>query len=418
MGQRTLSLAALITAASLLFSLYTALPFLRTSLSSHSDPALHCSHLPPPLISTGSSPLDESPLLRAPLPHHYYARLFERLHRGDPIRIAILGGSISSRDGWHTRHRPEMRYANTLLTFFHQHFPIAPALTDAGAGEGHNVSARVQKLYERLTAFDRLFPGDDPQKAAPVWGHKLLNLASGGTGTQSTSFCWTSLLTDAQSGGILLPDLLLLDYAVNDAFVGLPGAIVQAASDNPTAGALPALPLSPLHSMDRLVRSLLLTALQTQQSIAILPLYFKAGHRKQHGSAQTAHDRVARHYGLPSVSFRDFLLHPLTRQLTLNQPPLAEYPTIYEEEQLPPGAGGPSLDDHPHPAHPAHAARQLLELPARLTGRQLGAEWAGGVHQRAAAGARDASAAGGGPRHNSGRGRGGVELEVEDRHRE
>ena len=349
MSKLTTWLAALIAASSLLFSLYTVLPFLRNSLSTNPDSALlhpsSCTR-PAPLIPT-PPPAHESPLLRSPLSHHYYAALFDRLHRRHPIRIAILGGSISARDGWHTRHKPEMRYFNTLLSFFQRHFPVTPVpqqTNSNGGGQDGGGSGREQRLHKRLTAFDRLFPADDPQKAAPVWSHKLLNLASGGTGSQSTSFCWTSLLTDAQSGVILLPDLLLLDYAVNDAFVGLPGAMVQL-PDNGTdsaAGAArhPTLPLSALHSIDRLVRSLLMTAMQSQQSVAILPLYFVTGHHKQHGSAQLAHDRVARHYGLPSVSFRDFLLHPLTRQLILAQPPLTEYPTIYEEDSYHPGPEG------------------------------------------------------------------------------
>ena len=100
------------------------------------------------------------------------------------------------------------------------------------------------------------------------------------------------------------------------------------------------LPLSPLHSLDRLVRSILLTSAVERQAVALMPLYFKAGWRKQHGSTQTAHDRVARHYGLRAVSLRDHLLHPLTRQPFTSRPPLEEYDLIHEDDSYHPGPEG------------------------------------------------------------------------------
>jgi hypothetical protein len=203
-------LSALVTAASLLFSLYTAIPFLQSSY--HHDPGslYPFSRLSQPLFSI-APPVHESTLLRSPLSHHFYAGLLDRLHAGDPIRVAVLGGSISARDNWHTREQPHMRYTVTLMQWMNDQFPVSPFYLNPA-----NASSLPSPLLQRLTTFDALLADDDPQKTAPVYRHKLLNVAAGGTGSQSASFCWTTLFTDGK-GRLSLPDLLLIDYAVRAA---------------------------------------------------------------------------------------------------------------------------------------------------------------------------------------------------------
>ena len=95
------------------------------------------------------------------------------------------------------------------MQWLNEQFPIHPShLTPEDEG------AAPSPLLLRLSTFDGLFAADDPQKAAPVYSHKLLNVAAGGTGSQSASFCWTTLFTDTR-GRLALPDLLLIDYAVS-----------------------------------------------------------------------------------------------------------------------------------------------------------------------------------------------------------
>ena len=250
-------------------------------------------------------------LLRSPWSHHAYASLFEKLHRGEPVRLAVIGGSISEGQGWFLREHPEMAYFRLFVDFLNQHFPVQQPPPSALQTNGSAAA-----LLRRLTAFDRFIDHRDPARTSSPWSHKLANFAAGGTGTPSASFCWSSLfLTDAadgvEGGGAVFPDLLLVDYAVNDAYM-LAGSMMEDSAE--AAAGLAVFPLSPLHSLDRLLRSVLLTGQQLQQPIAVLLLYFASSSVRSHKSVQAMHDRVARHYGITAVKWRDHLLHPAVRR--------------------------------------------------------------------------------------------------------
>jgi hypothetical protein len=118
------------------------------------------------------------------------------------------------------------------------------------------------------------------------------------------------------------PDALLCS-GVCVAFMDIMAGAMVEGSDSPagSGAASPSLPMSPLHSLDRLIRSLFLTSLDQHQPLAILLLYFSSNQRWHHRSVQSAHDRVARHYGIHSVSYRDHVTHPAVRvPLPVEQP--------------------------------------------------------------------------------------------------
>ena len=249
-------------------------------------------------LSSAGADGTASPLLRAPLAHHAYASLMEKLHRGEPVRVAILGGSISEGRGWFIRERPDLGYFALLMDWMNAEFPVSPLVNSSTPP-----AWLTPQLRRRLSAFDALIDHREPARYSSPFAHKLANFAAGGTGTQSASFCWASLFTDSADGSTAMPDLLLIDYTVNDAYM-LAGSIAE---DVPSSApsSTPAFPLSPLHSLDRLLRSVLLTGAKLQHPIAVLLLYFAAASRWHYRSVQSMHDRVARHYGVHAVHWRD-----------------------------------------------------------------------------------------------------------------
>ena len=285
-----------------------------------------------PSPSTPHDPIPSSssfsPLLRSPLSHHAYASLFDKLHRGEPVRIAVIGGSISEARGWFLRERFDLAYFQLFVDHLNLLFPVTPpsnstsltANTTSPLSSSNSSSPSPppsSSLLRRLTAFDSLIDHRDPARTSSPWAHKLANFAAGGTGTPSASFCWSSLFI-AREGGVegegeevtVLPDLLLIDYAVNDAYI-LAGSMMEDSAE--AAAGLAVFPLSPLHSLDRLLRSVLLTGQQAAQPIAVVLLYFASSSRRAHKSVQAMHDRVARHYGVTAIRWRDHLTQPAVR---------------------------------------------------------------------------------------------------------
>ena len=161
------SLAVLLTGAAALLNAYTAGLFLYHALSSPQTSTAVSARWASLVTQTPTV----SPLLRSPISHHNYALLLDKLHRGEPVRVAILGGSISTRDGWHTRRRPDMRYPVTFIAWLNEAFPINDAYERAliANGSDSSSSARARDaraLHERLVHFDALLPSDDAQRSA------------------------------------------------------------------------------------------------------------------------------------------------------------------------------------------------------------------------------------------------------------
>ena len=257
---------------------------------------------------TAHSPAQPSALSR-PVNLVRLARFFDRLDRGLPVVVGAVGGS--NIEG-HRLDRSRTLLP-LLLAWLNQRYPVTVT----------NLSA----LYADNDALRSACPGSaavQPSGTAGDWTpqHVSINRAAGATQSGLTSFCYRRLIPcdDGPAQYYHDPDLLLIDFAVNDV----------ALDAEPISGS------SPTVDIERLLRQVLLHSANT----AVVLVYFAAFLTEGLLSGERFHHPVARHYHVPEVSFRDWArdwlyeplhgLHPLpelqsTRRLPFSIPlPLAQ----------------------------------------------------------------------------------------------
>jgi lysophospholipase L1-like esterase len=246
-------------------------------------------------INIGQPVAARSPPLLLRLPHgqdtapinlHRLVRFLDRLHRGLPVLVASIGGSNIRGDGL-TDHKQRQNGTvdRLFVEWLNQRFPVDPNATDPDAAAPSvfaAAAARMQPADVQLCT--RLL-----ELKAPLQ-HQALNRAVGATKSDMASFCLDRLLPCVS---LRSPDVVLVDYAMNDAMGGQ-----DLTSFDPST------------NMERLVRNVL----SSLPNAAVILLYFPASHRQQLHNAEAAYADLAARYHVLEISVKqweeDFLLQP------------------------------------------------------------------------------------------------------------
>ena len=184
------------------------------------------------------------------------ALVFDKLERGDTVHVGVVGGSNSA--GWGMLNWRQNAYS-LFRTWLQQRWPPRNVGTE----------------------------------------HQLSIAARAATTSAFTSLCLESLLPGLFSWGSGYSglDLLIVEFAVND-------HPRFAAQDYPIEGSEEFIGSQVRLNMERLVRQVL-----TRTShCALLFVYFAHFDDVVYSNIQEQHEVVARHYNIPSVSFKDIMV--------------------------------------------------------------------------------------------------------------
>ena len=246
----------------------------------------------PFLLSSSSPPTPRSPSLPwlpssspAAVNAVRLARVFDRLERGLPIVVGAVGGSNMQGHAlnWTETVLP------VLTRWLNEHFPVTAS---ADALQADHSASLLRDCGNRSTG--RQGPA---RSASAVPRHVFFNAAAGGTTSGLTSFCYRRLVpqcdhhggtfSDADAHSYHDPDLLLVDFAVNDVI-----------EDDPFSASPPAA------NIERLVRQVLGHTSHTAVVMVYFAMLLTYGLR----TGEHIHHPVALHYHLPEVSIRHFAL--------------------------------------------------------------------------------------------------------------
>ena len=256
----------------LFLSLQRWLPFLLPSLSPSSPASLLNSSSPL------NSSLTPSPPTGPPVPInlHRLARLAHRLHLGLPVLVTGIGGSNMQGDGIRDPNGPG-DVLRIIVSWMNEKFPVNGNVTAADVvGQAFLKQPEVAGECPRLLDLATRHVGD--------------NRGVGGTRSDMAGFCLQRLVPCAKQRS---PDLLLIDYAINDSIHG----------DDTVSGTHGA-------AMERLIRQILLALPNT----AILLTNFPADLTMNNQNAELHYHPPAQLYHVPEISLRrwceKFLLQP------------------------------------------------------------------------------------------------------------
>ena len=246
--------------------------------------------------------------------HQRWARVLEKLERGEPLVVGALGGSVTVQPNG---------YPLQLLRLLNHSYPVKAAAD----------------------------------------GHRLYNLGAGSMTSDGISLCLSNLFT-ATHPTIPLPDIITIEYALND------GAGDHYSFGSTEADLQPMAAFRPQDNIERIARTYLDThrlhaaahpANDTSSSTAasaaapaasnsssattssadlldgpaLLLVYFS---NSGQASAEDSHALVGRHYGIPSVSWRDQYL----RDWRLGE-------RMYQQNYTVEAMYGQYDNRHPHP---------------------------------------------------------------------
>ena len=248
--------------------------------SSTSLPSLSSSPLPPSFTWTPSSSPVSSNVVRM-------ARLFDRLERGLPIVVGAIGGSNMQGNA--------LNWTETVLPvltwWLNEHFPVKASDVE---GLEADRAASVQRDCGNRTRGGG--GGLSVTEQSPS-RHVFVNTAVGGTTSGLTSFCYRRLITqcdfpdgtytNADRWSYHDPDLLLIDFAVNDVI-----------DDDPFSASPPST------NIERLVRQVLGHTTHTAVVMVYFAMLLTYGLR----SGEHIHHPISTQYHLPEVSFRKFAM--------------------------------------------------------------------------------------------------------------
>ena len=249
----------------------------QTLFASPSPTSLSSSPLP---VNFSWTPESSPPSLNA----IRLARVFDRLERGLPIVVGGIGGSNlqGGRLNWTQTVLP------VLTAWLNEHFPVNT--TDTQALEADRLVSLQRDCGSQMSRGPTMMEHAPPR-------HVFFNAAVGGTTSGVTSFCYRRLIpqceflqgvySDADSWSYHDPDLLLVDFAVNDII-----------DDDPFTASPPA------KNIERLVRQVLGHTSHT----ALVMVYFAVLLSEGLHNGEHIHHAVAERYQLPEVSIRKFSL--------------------------------------------------------------------------------------------------------------
>lgn len=191
-----------------------------------------------------------------------------------PLRIGYLGGSLTMmKDGW----RPLLHeWFNETWPHGSKTLPIARRLNrlNSWCNQTHPRSSKGFPISRAINQFHDWFCRAIPHP------HHQLNAARGGVGSTTGAFLVQEEICEKR------PDLVFVEYAINDAFTFL----------TPPALLVPA-----IEGIIRNVKS-------SRPECDICFVYMLDAHR-QHDVAKVtaAYERVASHYGIPSINVTEYL---------------------------------------------------------------------------------------------------------------
>ena len=234
-----------------------------------------------------------------------------------PVELGILGGSIS-KYGW---------YGQYILDYMNEHYPAVDRLTNQ------------------------------------TISHRISNRAINGIGSHTYSLCFN----DFYPADTMLPDLILIDFAVND-HLSLVSSNNDGARTIQNHNQSDIINLSPASNIERITRNILshnkliqlndtvstptnnqlqcnIHSDQQLHSTALMMVYFT---RLNLIDVQSQHQQVAEYYDIPDVSFHNLVEHW----------PIPQH--IYDGTDI--NITALFLDDTIHPSHYSHyiVAQQLI----------------------------------------------------------
>ncbi|MCJ1296931.1 hypothetical protein MMC34_008500 [Xylographa carneopallida] len=190
------------------------------------------------------------------------ARVLDRLHQGLPVVVGTVGGSnMQGR----LLNRSDI-VLSLVTSWLNERYPV-------------NASAAAEEL--RSNSADSGCPLRKVQTT-----HTPANYAIGGTTSALSSFCYHRLVPRCSE-----PDLILVDFAVNDVLT----------EDDSMSRSSPAL------NIERLIRQVLGDT-ASSNSPALLMLHFAMQYSERLVSAESLHHPVAAHYHIPEFSIRSFMV--------------------------------------------------------------------------------------------------------------
>ena len=266
---------------------------------------------PTSILSPFSAALHTVPV-PIPLNLARLARVVDRLHRGLPLVLVSIGGSNMEGHGLNPHHggTGNGTALNLMVEWLNQRFPVNLTAYHAELAHQypndtipHPEHALTMEWVDKVPANPRRFYGR--QCAPPThWPARHLAdcRASPGTRSGMASFCLSRLLPCA---AIRPPDLLLIDFAVND----------RINSDDPST-------FSPDVNMERLIRFILRELPHT----AVVILNLASNHQGAVMNAEHFYYGTARHYHVPEVSMRQWQIKFLYQKEYQAREPWAKQP--------------------------------------------------------------------------------------------
>ena len=225
----------------------------------------------------------------ARVPHLNECRLLStvrRLQRGQAIRIAVVGGSITRHWGVETGYAEMLtRRLNTVLP------PSPPPMDDSGKQRATSSLSPANASLPTLTVDDARAAFHDAvcrERGSRGGRHQSFNRAQGGTSSAFFSMCMSSFFPEHE---LSMMDLLLVEFGVND---------LSYAGTEPPLG-----PSSP--GMPRASRGLNLSAVQSSG-------YFQLTNQFSSGGALGEFD--------PATNIERLIRYALTSHVTARYPQL------------------------------------------------------------------------------------------------